>query len=330
MSAKSINRTATTQLSDFNNFDVSKMFFDEPVPGTIPGSTIPTARIHLGVRNKNKTDGDLVFALPKLSTYGIKESLDQNTKALTGYQAGLILHDINGQTEEHLAIVETFNKIVEKCKDHLIQKDVQRKCKKNGLERSDLKKITTLSYVKDKATEEPQPDKPVLNVKLIYTKSKTDKDGNEIPDKIYTKIYKDDVLGKDGKPISLFPKDYLNKGGMLRCAIKIESIFVGKDIKLQVKILEGAFKPNEKTTENKFLSFTNCSTFKEESFDMEELETEISQVLNEEESVKDMDEEFSVSTQEVDDTINLSDDEDRKIEMSKSKSKTKSKSSKSK
>ena len=54
MSSKSINRSATTQLSDFNNFDVSKMFFDEPVPGTIPGSTIPTARIHLAVKNKNK------------------------------------------------------------------------------------------------------------------------------------------------------------------------------------------------------------------------------------------------------------------------------------
>jgi len=324
MSSKSINRSATTQLSDFNNFDVSKMFFDEPVPGTIPGSTIPTARIHLAVKNKNKTDGDLIFALPKLSTYGIKESLDQNTKALTGYQAGLILHDITGQSEDQLAIVETFNKIVEKCKDHLLQKDIQKKCKKSGLERSDLKKITTLSYVKDKETEEYQPDKPVLNVKLIYSKSRTDKDGNDIPDKIHTKIYKDDVVGKDGSPISLFPKDYLNKGGMLRSVIKIESIFVGKDIKLQVKILEAAFKPNEKNTENKFLSFTNCSTFKEESFDMEDLENEISQVEEKEESVKDMDEEFSVPTQEVDDTINLSDDEDKKKkETSKSKPKSK-------
>ena len=141
MSAKSINRSATTQLSDYNNFDVSKMFFDEPVLGTLPGSTIPTARVHIYVKNKNKTDGDLIFALPKLSTYGIKESLDQQTKALTGYGAGLILHDVSGQSEEQLAIFETINNIVEKCKDHLLQKDVQRKCKKSGLERSDLKKI---------------------------------------------------------------------------------------------------------------------------------------------------------------------------------------------
>jgi hypothetical protein len=167
-------------------------------------------------------------------------------------------------------------------------------------------------------------DKPVLNVKLIYAKAKVDKDGNEIPGKVYTKIYKDDVIGKDGKPIQMELNQYLSKGGSLRCVIKIESIFVGKDIKVQIKILEGAFKPNERNTENKFLSFTNCSTFKEESFDMQDLEEEISQVEEKEESVKDMDEEFSVPTQEVNDELNLSDDEDKKKkEVSKSKSKTK-------
>jgi hypothetical protein len=324
MSAKSINRSATTQLSDYNNFDVSKVCFDEPVIGTLPGSSIPTARVHIYVKNKNKTDGDLIFALPKLSTYGIKESLDQQTKALTGYGAGLILHDVSGQSEEHLAIFETINKIVEKCKDHLLQKDVQKKCKKSGLERSDLKKMTTMSFVKDKSTEEYQMDKPVLNVKLIYAKSKIDKDGNEIPGKVYTKIYKDDVIGKDGKPIQMELNQYLAKGGTLRCVIKIESIFVGKDIKVQIKILEGAFKPNERNNENKFLSFTNCSTFKEETFDMQDLEEEINQVEEKEESVKDMDEEFSVPTQEVNDELNLSDDEDKKRkETSKSKSKSK-------
>ena len=52
MSAKSINRSATTQLSDYNNFDVSKVCFDEPVLGSLPGSTIPTARVHIYVNHR--------------------------------------------------------------------------------------------------------------------------------------------------------------------------------------------------------------------------------------------------------------------------------------
>jgi hypothetical protein len=303
-SSKAINRSNTTEVTDFNNFDASKLIFDEPSIGSIPGSTIPFARINIGIKNKNKTEGDLVFALPKLSTYGVKESLDQNTKALTGYNAGLMLFDKTSQSDEHVSIHDTFITIIEKCKDHLLQKDIQKKCKKSGLERSDLKKITPISYVKDKVTEEYQMDKPVLNVKLLYAKTRKDKDGNEIAGRICTQVYLDDVLGSNKKPIEMSIEEYLNKSGMLRAVVKVESIFVGKDIKLQVKILECAFKGNERTTGNKFLSFTNVSSFKEEEFDveMEEEQEAPSKPIYEERE--------DVPVQNVDDTLVMSEDEE--------------------
>ena len=316
---KPINRSRNTQLSDLN-YDTSKIIFDEPIIGSIPGTTISFFRINIGTKNANKTEGELVFALPKLSTYGIKESLDQSTKALTGYGAGLILFDREEQTEEHITIAQTINNIVEKCKDHLLNKDIKKKLKKTDLEKSDLKKMSPISLVKDKITEEHQSNKPVLNVKLIHQKAKKDKDGNDVEGKIHTPIYQDDMVDENGEPVLLSSEDYLGKSGMLRAVIKIESIFVGKDIKLQVKIMEAAYKTEQKTNKNRFLSFTNMSSLKKD-FE-EKCNITFDDVEETEESTP-----VVVPVQQVDDELNMSEDEEppKQVEQKKEKKEKKSK-----
>ena len=290
-SVKPINRSRNTQLASFP-YDTSKLIFDEPVSGSIPGNNIPFFRINIGTKNNNKTEGDLVFALPKLNTYGVKESLDPSTKALTGYGAGLILFDRDEQTEEHVIITNTISEIVEKCKDHLTSADVKMKINKTKLKRELLDPLSPLYFCKDKDTKEEQLNKPVLNVKLLYKKSYKDKDGIDVDGKISTPFYQDDEVDENGEPIPLSPDDFLNKFGSIRAVIKVESIFVGKDIKLQVKVLEAAFKQDQKTTKSRFLSFNNTSSFQSQlqeisnSIEEEPLQIPIHQVsLNEDELV---------------------------------------------
>lgn len=312
---KPINRSHNTQLSTIP-YDTSKIILDEPIAGNIPGSTIQFFRINIGTRNANKTEGELVFALPKLSTYGVKESLDQNTKVLTGYGAGLCLFDRDHQTDEQREIAQTITNIVEKCKDHLILKDVKKKVKKMDLDRGDLKKMSPMSFVKDKVTEEPQPDKPVLNVKIIYSKPKKDSDGNDVDGRICTPFYRDDEVDDNGEPIALSPEEFLNKSGMIRAVIKIESIFVGKDIKLQVKILEAAFKTEQRTTKNRFLSFTS-------SMLRQNLDDEVDDSFQEkEESLEIQVNHASDYSQQPSglDELTISDDEKEKKNISKKKS----------
>lgn len=309
MSAKIINRSKTTQLSDIANFDTSKIIFDEPFIGSIPDEDITYARINIGVKNKDKTEGDLVFALPKLSTFGIKEVLNKKTKSLDGYQAGILLFEGDEQTEDQLTVLKTINSVLERCKDHVIEN--KKKCKKPGLEKSDLKQMTPISLLKDKETEDLMPTKPVLNTKLIYSKPKKDKNQNDVPSKVFTTIYKDDVVDSEGNPIRLELKDFLNKRGTIRAVIKIEGIFVGSQIKLQLKILEAAISTNEeqKVKKNSFLTFSNFSRE-----DDDEYVSASAKKHEEPETVRNVDEDeeetFTVPIQKVDESLEMSEEDE--------------------
>lgn len=311
MSAKIINRSKTTQLSDIANFDTSKIIFDEPFIGSIPDEDITYARINIGVKNKDKTEGDLVFALPKLSTFGIKEVLNKKTKSLDGYQAGILLFEGDEQTEDQLTVLKTINSVLERCKDHVIEN--KKKCKKPGLEKSDLKQMTPISLLKDKETEDLMPTKPVLNTKLIYSKPKKDKNQNDVPSKVFTTIYKDDVVDSEGNPIRLELKDFLNKRGTIRAVIKIEGIFVGSQIKLQLKILEAAISTNEeqKVKKNSFLTFSNFSREDDDEYvstsAKKHEEPEIVRKVDEDE---DDEQSFTVPVQKVDESLEMSEEDE--------------------
>lgn len=311
MSAKIINRSKTTQLSDIANFDTSKIIFDEPFIGSIPDEDITYARINIGVKNKDKTEGDLVFALPKLSTFGIKEVLNKKTKSLDGYQAGILLFEGDEQTEEQLTVLKTINSVLERCKDHVIEN--KKKCKKPGLEKSDLKQMTPISLLKDKETEDLMPTKPVLNTKLIYSKPKKDKNQNDVPSKVFTTIYKDDVVDSEGNPIRLELEEFLNKRGTIRAVIKIEGIFVGSQIKLQLKILEAAISTNEeqKVKKNRFLTFSNVSREDDDEYvstsAKKHEEPEIVRKVDEDE---DDEQSFTVPVQKVDESLEMSEEDE--------------------
>ena len=61
------------------------------------------------------------MATEEVYSFGVNINLDEKNKDLvTGYTMPLCLFNKNGPSEKEKEFVDTFNKIVEKCKDHII------------------------------------------------------------------------------------------------------------------------------------------------------------------------------------------------------------------
>lgn len=214
----------TTQLSVASNYDVSRMRFSKPITGSIPDSkpAISFQRINILTQNEDGTVGDLVFPVGPCFSFGISENTSMETKLPNGWTLPICLYNKDGPSLEEKQWVETFNNVVEHCKKHLLKN--KEEIGKYDLESSDLKKFNPLYYRRDKANKGKIIDDSVtLYAKLIQSK-KLDK---------ITTMFSD----FDGNIIE-DPKSLIGKYCTVRAAVKIESIFVGNKISLQVKLYE--------------------------------------------------------------------------------------------
>lgn len=215
---------STTQLTSASGYNVQKMIFNEPQDNKIPNSSFSYKRINISTENNNGTTGDLVLKTPVLFSFGVQENINPESKEVNGYIMPLCLWNRNGPTDEEKEWTDTFNAICNRCKDHLIEK--KQEINKWDLELADLKKFNPMYWKRDKKTGAIEPGTgPTLYPKLIVTK----KDGNE---KIMTVFY-DKHTGEDISPLSI-----LGKMCNVVAAIKIESIFIGNRISLQIKLWE--------------------------------------------------------------------------------------------
>ena len=219
----------STQLTNPSDFNVKNIKFSKPETGTIPGNgpTINFHRIRIGYNNDDGTTGDLVLATQKLFSFGVQENTDMNSGRVTGYSLPLCLHNRDGATDEETKFVEVIREIVEGCKDHLM--DVKDDIGKYDLERSELKKLDPV-YQKREKGKIVEGKGPSLYPKLLISKK-----GGDM--KIQT-FFTNGITGEDVDPLML-TKKYMHA----TCGIKIESIFVGTKISLQVKVYECLFEP---------------------------------------------------------------------------------------
>jgi len=86
-------------------------------------------------------------------------------------------------------------------------------------------------------------DAPMFAVRLMQSKDRTDKNGNFIPARINTGFYSEDERDENGEQLEVDPKTLLNKRFYATVAVKIEDIFIGKDISIQCKLVEAVVKP---------------------------------------------------------------------------------------
>jgi hypothetical protein len=223
-----------TQLINGTDYDVKNMIFSEPAHGSIPDSkpAISFQRVNIMTRNSDGSVGELIIPTGKLFSFGVSENTSQETGKTNGYTMPLCMWSKHGATQEEKAWTDTFDKIVEKCIDYIL--DNKEEIDKFDLDRSDLKKFNPLYWKKEKVMIDGKPrlevakgTGPTLYTKLIFSKRS---------DKFVTKFY-------DHHDNPIDPFDLVGKYCYTYGAVKIESIFIGNKISLQVKLYEAVVEP---------------------------------------------------------------------------------------
>lgn len=212
-----------TQLTSASGYNVKNMIFSDPQHNSIP-NTVPQIsykRINISTKNPDGTVGDLIIPTSKLFSFGVSENTNPETGKVNGYVLPICLWNKDGASTEEKDFTDTIDNIVEKCKDHLVS--VKDDIEVYDLSKSDLKKFNPLYWKREKG-KIVEGTGPNLYTKLILSKKK----GNT---KILTMFYND--RGEEIDPYTL-----LGKYCHVNCAIKIESIFIGNKISLQIKLYE--------------------------------------------------------------------------------------------
>jgi hypothetical protein len=201
-----------TQLSDFSKFDNSSIIFYKPETINLSDSTNVFRKIKICVKNKDGTFGDLVFSAPKnLFSFGIQELRDVSGN-VSGYIMPISLWKKKEPTSEENQFIDVLQKIIEMSQDQ-VQKYID--------DNVDTKRFSPLSFKKTEGVEEKKS--PILYTKLIYNKKEQ---------KIST------LFIDENSNLEVSPLNILNKKCYITGAIKIESIFLGDKVTLQIKLYE--------------------------------------------------------------------------------------------
>ena len=214
----------STTLTSASGYNVKNIIFSKPEVGNIPGGNLTFKRIRIGTKNPDGTTGDLILSTSELFSFGIQENTDMATGAVNGHVMPLCLWSKGGATDEEKEWTTTFDKIVDKCRDHVL--GVKDEIEKYDLDESDLKKLNPLYWKREKG-KIVEGMGPTLYAKLIESKKTSS---------ILT-AFSDSETDEDIDALSL-KKQYC----YVTAAIKIESIFIGNKISLQVKLYEGVIR----------------------------------------------------------------------------------------
>lgn len=210
------------QLTSASGYNTNNMIFSPAQSGAVKDTTIKFRRIPISTKYPNGTVGDLIFSTERLFSFGVCENINPDTKKVNGYVFPLVLYDKDGETKGQRDFVDTVNKVIEKSKEFLLSN--KKELKLHDLEPADLKKLNPIYYKKVDG-EIVDGALPTFYIKLIVSK----KDGQE---KIVSNFYN----MKTGDSIN--PLELLKQYCYTTAAIKIESIFLGKNISIQVKLYE--------------------------------------------------------------------------------------------
>jgi len=219
-----------TQLSSSTSYNVANMRFGKVIVGSAgasgSGPAIKYYRIPVNTMNSDGSLGELVFQTEELFSFGVSENKDQNTGKVNGYTLPLCMWNKDAPTEAEKAFTRVLEEVVEKCKDHLLLEETKDEIVKYELERSELKNMNSFIYRKKEKGKIIDGVGPVLYPKLIESKKNN---------KIVTSIFNE--RGEEIDPMGL-----IGKYCWVKAVIKIESIYVGSKITLQVKVYEAGVR----------------------------------------------------------------------------------------
>ncbi|NDE14358.1 DUF2738 domain-containing protein [bacterium] len=205
-----------TQLSDADNFDLGSISFKDPEDISFTDNAFRKIKIY--VRNPDGSIGDLVFSAPRqLFSFGIQELTDGHGNT-NGYIMPISLWKRKEPTPDEEKFIETLNQIV-----GLALEQVHKYVDTSTI---DTKRFSPLSFKKHSEREDDRKS-PILYTKLIFNKR----------DQKISSLFFDEATNTEIDPLSI-----LNKKCYVTAAIKIESIFIGDKITLQIKLYEAIVK----------------------------------------------------------------------------------------
>jgi len=218
-----------TQLTPVKGYDTKRMIFSDPQKGTIPNSTISYQRIGISTLNEDGSTGDLVLPTTELFSFGVSENKDMaDPTKINGYVLPICLWSRDGPTDEEKQWTETFNTIVDSCKEHILQNKEELEL---DIVPSDLRKFNPLYWKKEKG-KILEDRGPTLYVKLIQSKKKGQTQSEAKTLSMFFNENED----------SIDAMDLLGKYCFVKAAVKIESIFIGSKISLQIKLYEATVR----------------------------------------------------------------------------------------
>ena len=238
----------SNQLSNATNYNIDDLIFSDPVVQSIPDSDpkIEFKRINISTKYEDGNVGDLIFETERLYSFGVSENKSPETQKVNSWSIPLCMWNRDGPSDSQKAFTDLFDQISEKCKDHVI--DTKEELELFDLEKSDLRKISSCMYWKTERVKDEKTKKmvsrrtggPTLYAKLIYSRK------NE---RFVTNMY--DPTGE-----SIEPRSLIKKHCYARAAVKIESIFIGRVVCLQVKVIEAEVEERQMGN-SRMLSLSN-------------------------------------------------------------------------
>lgn len=213
-------------ITEVSQFDDSNILFSLPKEG-MNGSK----RIYINIKDGQRKS-KLFIPMGRGFSYGVEAATELNNKdKITGYQMVIPMHDMEGPTSEQTEFLDAFNRIVEKCVDHLLQPDVKKALKKFSLSRGQLENISPLWQPR---TPEGEPD--MTKGPRLYGKLFTELDNSK---RIVITTFFKDTDGYEIEPMTLLKANFR----FSLCVLQFHSIFVGTVIKLQVRVHEVEVEP---------------------------------------------------------------------------------------
>lgn len=230
-----MSRSNITEITDVNTFKVSDLVFSKPAIGNVPGTTpqLSYKRINIGRTYYNsdgsvRGTGEMIMCTPRSFSWGVSQNIDPKTQRVNGFVMSICLWTKGNPTPEERLFTTTLEKIIEHCKEYLLEHKADDDMKLYELEMADMKKFAPLVWKKEMG-KIVEGTGPTLYVKLIESKK------NE---KILSQFY--DMDGHDLNYETLIGK-YCHGN----FAIKIESIFIGTKPTLQIKLYEAQVEPQD-------------------------------------------------------------------------------------
>ena len=221
---------------DIHNFRHENICFGKPFSCGNPG----TFRIPIFYKIAENNNIPLIILTPELFSFGVSpqvnknETLSPDLRNVHSFSLPLCLYSKNGPTEEEIQFTNVIDLIVDEIKKYCVTDKFNLKIQKYGEDKitmEDLKKMNP-KYQKKEKGQETQYSNPLLYPRLVFHKK---------TERFLTEFYNSEGDVKTN------PLEIIGKRMKAKCALRIESIFVGSKISLQIKVCHVNFKKIEKT-----------------------------------------------------------------------------------